>query len=719
MYAPYWAASQHDRDASQLATKASPTVGASQAPSDASLVGTSGSGTGTMPSGSASHPDPPPGLGSGAQGCKAEVCLSVGTFNLGIDQQMLKGSNLPDHEHNLRRITRNAMVSEGCHVLAFCEVGGHKLGLEAAGIEASDIVKGVLDKDRCIAASKQAYMAVWDQGDLEDARGIAVRLRTAPTSIGLRPDLAVKPQLVIYEFDVMAQEHPGKMGRLVLGGLHIRSNQKNSNKVSTKQAVTRLALQELEKRAERGALQPAVCILTGDPNLLPADCDPVVQPETGDTDEKKNWYTVSSSAGLRGDVAFIRGASSEHFEIPIGQSYQDPGIRNDVHDFFGVTLYMPLFQVASPSEDAQAAVQAPAPGGADEKVTEGQEPDPQTLLTDAPQPGPQAPTSATASPREKRCRRAKNLLDELRSWYDNREDTWEAGEEKAMDHLHRFLFRKVKHRLKEDKWWTPALQWTRPDNDPGYQVMVVSKEYVAKQVREIIEKRETWLSEEGHELDTRMNAEQRTAFLTYCKKEFHNRKDQKKLQERDREADALRRENHEKNLNLLMNRKKSRWDLHCQRLGGTRQMWLLLSFTGRFETKFFRDKEAPEKQEEAEIQAQKRATVNAANARARWRHAANLARKRTDGQDLTDKQIEEVKLYEEGSLLAKANELTLRSGHGTLRRPGDGSKLEIGGSTRGIVREILGDWEEPDPKHFLEGDAVADPEEKQREWESC
>ena len=148
-------------------------------------------------------------------------------------------------------------------------------------------------------------------------------------------------------------------------------------------------------------------------------------------------------------------------------------------------------------------------------------------------------------------------------------------------------------------------------------------------------------------------------------------------------------------------------------------MWLLLSFTGRFETKFFRDKEAPEKQDEQEMKDQKRATMNAAKARARWRHAGNLATKWKAGRDLTDKQIEEVKLYEEGFLLAKANELTLRSGHGTLRRPGDESKLEIGGSTRGIVREILGDWEEPVPKHFLEGDPVAELDEKQEGWESC
>ena len=147
-------------------------------------------------------------------------------------------------------------------------------------------------------------------------------------------------------------------------------------------------------------------------------------------------------------------------------------------------------------------------------------------------------------------------------------------------------------------------------------------------------------------------------------------------------------------------------------------MWLLLSFTGRFETRFFKVREAPEKQEEAN-QEQNIATAKAANARARYRYARNLAKKRDDGQHLTEKQIEEVNLYESGFLLKKANELTLRSGHGTLRRPGDGVKREIGASTGGFVREILENWEPPDPKDFLEGDPAADPEEKQREWESC
>ena len=71
-------------------------------------------------SGSASHPDPPPGLGSGAQDCEAVARVSLGTFNCGIDQQMLTCSNRHDHEYNLRRITKNAL-RDGCHVLAFCE----------------------------------------------------------------------------------------------------------------------------------------------------------------------------------------------------------------------------------------------------------------------------------------------------------------------------------------------------------------------------------------------------------------------------------------------------------------------------------------------------------------------------------------------------------------------------------------------------------------------
>ena len=147
-------------------------------------------------------------------------------------------------------------------------------------------------------------------------------------------------------------------------------------------------------------------------------------------------------------------------------------------------------------------------------------------------------------------------------------------------------------------------------------------------------------------------------------------------------------------------------------------MWLLLSFTGRFETRFFKDREAPEQQEEAN-QEQKKATAKAANARARYRYARNLVKKRDDGQRLTEQQMEEVNQYESGFLLKKANDLTLRSGHGTLRRPGDAAECLIGASTGGIVRRILENWEEPDRRHFLEGDPAAESDAMREGWESC
>ena len=147
-------------------------------------------------------------------------------------------------------------------------------------------------------------------------------------------------------------------------------------------------------------------------------------------------------------------------------------------------------------------------------------------------------------------------------------------------------------------------------------------------------------------------------------------------------------------------------------------MWLLLSFTGRFETRFFKDREAPEQQEEAN-QKQKKATAKAANARGRYRYARNLANKLDNGQRLGRAEMEEVNLYKSGVLLKKANDLTLLSGHGTLRRPGDAAECLIGASTGGKVRRILENWEEPRGRHFLEGDPVAELDEKPEGWESC
>ena len=65
-----------------------------------------------------------------------------------------------------------------------------------------------------------------------------------------------------------------------------------------------------------------------------------------------------------------------------------------------------------------------------------------------------------------------------------------------------------------------------------------------------------------------------------------------------------------------------------------------------------------------------------------------LGRRKASGAEahwLPKKQIALLQLYDDGTLLEKANEATLLSGHGCWRRPGDGVKLWVGEITGGCV----------------------------------
>ena len=78
----------------------------------------------------------------------------------GIHQEMLLK---PEHRQSFGRIIVKGFGEGQCNLMGFCEVGGHKKGLEAANILPPAIVDKVLADGRCNAASLQAYMCVWDQ----------------------------------------------------------------------------------------------------------------------------------------------------------------------------------------------------------------------------------------------------------------------------------------------------------------------------------------------------------------------------------------------------------------------------------------------------------------------------------------------------------------------------------------------------------------------------
>ena len=108
--------------------------------------------------------------------------------------------------------------------------------------------------------------------------------------------------------------------------------------------ITKNALRQLEQKANSGIVQPTVCVLTGDVNLTEELTTDVVQPDVGEPDLVNHWHTETSNERKSGDVAFVKGTSSKPFDVSIGVSYRDRGMRHDQHDFFGMTLKVPLVQ---------------------------------------------------------------------------------------------------------------------------------------------------------------------------------------------------------------------------------------------------------------------------------------------------------------------------------------------------------------------------------------
>ena len=82
------------------------------------------------------------------------------------------------------------------------------------------------------------------------------------------------------------------------------------------------------------------------------------------------------------------------------------------------------------------------------------------------------------------------------------------------------------------------------------------------------------------------------------------------------------------NVKTVKDKMRSRWSRHMQRMAGTIQMWQVLSFTGKFDPKFFATHKDPPLQEGELTADQKGNTKRAVYARARFREAQSYDRLR-------------------------------------------------------------------------------------------
>ena len=697
---------------------------------------------------------------------KDTLNVNLGCFNTGLDQSMLTKHK---HQCSLKRVIGKAFDEAGLHAAAFCEVGGHKRGFAETTVNPQDLLQEVLSTNAYEAAAKQAYLTLWQTSDAPELGGVCLTPSGEAEVVQLT-STTLDPQLLIRTFEVTANSFPGKVAYLVLGQLHIRTpHDQRPPTEATKKRITRNALDSLQER--RGNLcsasqpaRPVVLVLAGDVNLGKAACDTIVQKDEGTPNPREDWHVQAANAGKSGDVAFVNGTHSTVIDVSIGTSYTDKGIRNDCHDFFALSLAIPMADSGASQHSGARDSGAPQPaqetdGRAAEKAAaeakkhqteeegtsgakeddkkdkqeekaesaRGQKREHESGQSGSAQPATTrkiekryAPNNraytkdeffdywadpneaqqqwddAKTTPPQTGPRNCLNhgvadaIVQHMRAWFELHSD-----EEPSVlwRHLQQTLFKNVTVPLEGDFWYDEDDE-NEDDQQHGFK-MVISKEYVASQVYHTIEHRNIWLQSQGLPQDTVMRDKVADAFLTDKKKQFHALD----YQQRRQAADALTCTRDRCN-----KRKHSRWSRHTQKLGGTSQMWTLLSFTGRFSPEFFATLKVDPKSNPGERSLEQKQRVrDAVEARGNHRLGRKYDLKRSridqgeaaDDEELTSKQLALLEVFDSGFLLKEANRLTKLAGHGRIHKSRT-EWIDIGGSTGGFVRTVLDDWAPPD-----------------------
>jgi hypothetical protein len=269
------------------------------------------------------------------------LTMRVGTFNVGVLQKQLRGRKAHKVMESLDRIIGTCAHDGELDIFTMCGVGGHRRGLSDAGQQAANL--SVIRQGSAQCSTAQNYLSVWN------FRADAYQL--AQTQLQcivhrMNSELACDPQLVVQVFSFSGR------AKLIHGNLHIRSPQgikalttmmrkflvKAALEILERKAATEEAR---ERRANGGASQSVVCILVGDTNLLTTDGEAAVQslqPPVKQATLNNVWQVHGTNAQLGGDILFVKGANAALFELPVGASHRDRGVRNDNHDAFGVQI---------------------------------------------------------------------------------------------------------------------------------------------------------------------------------------------------------------------------------------------------------------------------------------------------------------------------------------------------------------------------------------------
>jgi len=737
--------------------------------------------------------------------------VRIGSFNVGMAQKMLTSKKTGKHMEKVQEILATCVQDAGLHVFSFCELGGHRQGLEAASIDYRHLrmfKEGVGPK----ASVDENYMTAWNFGtDDTDASQLSVFPIYRPTRHTLGQD-AAGPQLVVHMFTV------GTDTCLIHGNLHIPGP---TGMVSTRTRIVEKALKRLEATAlsHSKRLEATAFVLVGDCNLSREQGEEAVQSlQPAENDNwSKVWHVHTTTAAKSGDILFVKGAHAAAFDLPFGVSHRDRGVRSGCHDAIGVELRILRKEEQSnrvpqtkrkirlvrsgaerrseeqsnrvrkkirlePNEAtriSRSGASQPASSTGSTQLKVRLVPNEATHISRSGASQPATPTDATNVPAaksngvpkkfrdlrlvrkvktrksrrgaastdatnvpgpseesnrvRKKIRRILRSGERLRRKLKTRKSRSGASQPASFSHaadapapsglsnkngdiactharkalvqkleksirdfwkdradggalqheakeLRSLLFAKKKHPVSVDVWMPGAAQ----PGETQYVNAVVSEVYVLRQLRGVIDLRETWLKEQGLPMDFQMrDEEERPKFLQWAKAQYHAKPGQRERQTEDWNQGGPK---------LVQKRKHGRWNLELQRRLGSIQLWHIVSFSGRFDAEFLRragasqpDTEEPSKQRELTREAQK--------LRDRLRWAEHLFRKQAKGgHKWFSHQDKELLLeLQSGALRRRANDATERSGFGRIRNE-DGTYKDIGPNTGGLTRTILDNW---------------------------
>ena len=140
----------------------------------------------------------------------------------------------------------------------------------------------------------------------------------------------------------------------------------------------------------------------------------------------------------------------------------------------------------------------------------------------------------------------------------------------------------------------------------------------------------------------------------------------------------------------------SRWGVEMQRRLGSKVLWELVSFTGKFSVEFLTRVTNVVASQPDVVASQQELKANAVKCRADLRWAGSLDKKRQSGfSKFTHYEMKVLSDFDSDKLRKQANEATKASGHGRLKNA-DGTFIDIGAETGGLTRTILDNWVPPD-----------------------